>query len=43
MARISTDNIGMNYDWPEGSYERREEIFQDHVNYDLGNVVLFSE
>lgn len=33
---ISTDNLGMNYDWPEGSYHRREEIFQDHLNYDLG-------
>ena len=33
---FSTDNIGMNYEWPEGSYERREEIFQDHVNYALG-------
>jgi len=26
----------MNYDWPEGSYQRREEIFQDHLNYDPG-------
>ncbi|MFS0612795.1 FAD-dependent oxidoreductase [Lederbergia ruris] len=33
---FSTDYIGMNYDWPEGSYERREEFFQEHVNYDLG-------
>ncbi len=40
---ISTDNLGMNYDWPEGSYQRREEIFQDHLNYDLGDVVFFSE
>ncbi|WP_313886432.1 FAD-dependent oxidoreductase [Bacillus sp. SD088] len=33
---FSTDYIGMNYDWPEGSYEHREEIFQQHVDYDLG-------
>lgn len=33
---VSTDYIGMNYDWPDGSYERREEIFQAHVNYNLG-------
>ncbi|OZU88348.1 xanthan lyase [Virgibacillus indicus] len=33
---FSTDNIGMNYEWPEGSYETREEIFQDHVSYNLG-------
>lgn len=33
---FSTDHIGANYDWPEGSYERREAIFQDHVNYNMG-------
>lgn len=33
---FSTDNIGMNYDWPEGSYQRREEIYQDHVTYQQG-------
>jgi hypothetical protein len=33
---VSTDHIGMNYDWAEGSYARREEIFQDHVTYNLG-------
>lgn len=36
FGAVSTDYIGMNYDWPEGSYERREEIFQDHLNYNLG-------
>ncbi|WP_186670872.1 FAD-dependent oxidoreductase [Sporosarcina sp. BP05] len=36
FGAISTDNLGMNYDWPEGSYQRREEIFQDHLNYDQG-------
>lgn len=33
---FSTDYIGANYDCPDGSYERREEIFQDHVNYTIG-------
>lgn len=36
FGAFSTDNIGKNYDWPEGSYERREEIYQDHLTYDLG-------
>ncbi|MDW0112424.1 FAD-dependent oxidoreductase [Sporosarcina saromensis] len=39
---ISTDHIGMNYDWPEGSYQRREEIFQDHVNYDMGMLYFLA-
>ncbi|WP_172369956.1 FAD-dependent oxidoreductase [Sporosarcina jiandibaonis] len=39
---VSTDNIGMNYEWPEGSYERREEIFQDHVNYALGMLYFLA-
>lgn len=33
---FSTDHIGMNYDWPEGTYQRREEIYQDHVTYQQG-------
>lgn len=33
---FSTDMIGANYDWPEGSYSTREKIFQDHVNYQQG-------
>lgn len=39
---FSTDNIGMNYDWPEGSYARREEIFQDHLTYDLGMLYFLA-
>ncbi|MGP4106069.1 FAD-dependent oxidoreductase [Virgibacillus sp. L01] len=39
---VSTDNIGMNYQWPEGSYQTREEIFQDHVNYNLGMLYFLS-
>lgn len=33
---FSTDNIGMNYDYPEGSYERRREIIEEHENYQKG-------
>ncbi len=33
---FSTDNIGMNYDYPEASYERRAEIIQEHENYQKG-------
>ena len=33
---MSTDNIGMNYDYPEASYERRQEILEEHRRYQLG-------
>lgn len=33
---FSSDNIGKSDRWPEGSYEEREQIFQDHVNYHQG-------
>jgi len=33
---FSTDNIGMNYDYPEASYERRKEILAEHVRYQKG-------
>ncbi|MCA9074695.1 MAG: FAD-dependent oxidoreductase [Planctomycetaceae bacterium] len=33
---FSTDNIGMNYDYPEASYERRREIIAEHVVYQKG-------
>jgi hypothetical protein len=33
---FSTDNIGMNYDYPEASYERREEILKEHELYQKG-------
>ncbi|MFC4025061.1 FAD-dependent oxidoreductase [Oceanobacillus longus] len=39
---ISTDNISMNYEWPEGSYAKREEIFQDHVNYNMGMLYFLA-
>ena len=33
---FSTDNIGMNYDYPEGSYARRREIIAEHETYQKG-------
>lgn len=33
---VSTDYIGMNYDYPEASYERRREIVQEHEVYQKG-------
>ncbi len=33
---FSTDNIGMNYDYPEASYEERAEIIKEHELYQKG-------
>ncbi|MBI1248249.1 FAD-dependent oxidoreductase [bacterium] len=33
---FSTDNIGMNYDYPEATYERRQEIIKEHEQYQKG-------
>jgi len=33
---FSTDFIGMNYDYPEASYERRQEIIKEHTDYQQG-------
>ncbi|HOC69923.1 MAG TPA: FAD-dependent oxidoreductase, partial [Candidatus Hydrogenedentes bacterium] len=33
---FSTDNIGMNYEYPEASYERRREILREHEDYQKG-------
>jgi hypothetical protein len=33
---FSTDNIGMNYAYPDGSYKRRAEIIQEHEDYQKG-------
>ncbi|MEZ5944173.1 MAG: FAD-dependent oxidoreductase [Planctomycetaceae bacterium] len=33
---FSTDNIGLNYDYPEASYERRREIIKEHEVYQQG-------
>jgi len=33
---FSTDNIGMNWDYPDASYERRKEILEEHETYQKG-------
>lgn len=33
---FSTDNIGMNYAWPEADYAARERIFREHLLYTQG-------
>ncbi|MDZ4859806.1 MAG: FAD-dependent oxidoreductase [Candidatus Hydrogenedentes bacterium] len=33
---FSTDNIGKNYEWPDGDYATRDRIFQDHLLYQRG-------
>ncbi len=33
---LSFDNIGMNYDYPEATYQRREEIIKEHEIYQKG-------
>lgn len=33
---FSYDNIGMNWDYPEASYERRKEIIKEHETYQKG-------
>ncbi len=33
---FSTDNIGRNWDYPEATYARRQEIFDEHVRYQQG-------
>lgn len=33
---FSTDNIGMNYGYPEGSYEERAAIIKEHEDYQKG-------
>lgn len=38
---FSTDMIGMNYEWPEASYEQREEMFEDHVSYIKGLLYFY--
>jgi len=33
---FSSDNIGMNYEYPDGSYEKRNEIIKEHIDYQMG-------
>ncbi len=39
---FSTDNIGMNYDYPEASYARRREIIAEHETYQKGLMWLLA-
>ncbi|WP_146601840.1 FAD-dependent oxidoreductase [Novipirellula aureliae] len=36
VGPFSSDNIGMNYDYPEASYEERKAILDEHINYHKG-------
>ena len=33
---FSSDYIGMNYAWPDGSYEERDRMYEAHKNYQMG-------
>lgn len=35
---FSTDNLGLNYDWPEADYATRERIFAEHLLYQRGQM-----
>jgi hypothetical protein len=35
---VSTDFIGRNYQYPDGDYKTREQIIQNHINYQKGLV-----
>ena len=39
---VSTDNIGMNYDYPDGDYQTRERIFKEHLLYQQGLMWFLS-
>lgn len=39
---FSSDFIGMNFDYPEASYERRKEIIKEHENYQKGLLYFVS-
>jgi len=36
VGPFSSDNIGMNYEYPEASYEKRREILEEHISYHKG-------
>ena len=38
---FSTDMIGMNYEYPDGTYEQREKIIRDHTVYTKGLLYFF--
>ena len=38
---FSTDMIGMNYEYPEGTYDQRAQIIRDHTEYTKGLLYFF--
>ena len=38
---FSTDNIGMNYGYPEASYEDRARLVAEHETYQKGGTFIF--
>jgi FAD dependent oxidoreductase len=40
---FSMDNIGMSYDYPEASYERRREILREHEQYQKGLLYFIAQ
>lgn len=40
---FSFDNLGMSWEYPEASYERRKEIIEEHKNYQLGMLYFISQ
>jgi len=36
VGPFSSDNIGMNYEYPEASYDERKVILEEHINYHKG-------
>lgn len=38
---FSTDMIGMNYEYPEGTFEEREKIIADHTSYTKGLLYFY--
>ncbi len=39
---FSSDNIGMNYDYPDADYKRRREIILEHTSYQKGLLYFLS-
>lgn len=39
---FSMDNIGMNYDYPDGDYATREKILREHYQYQMGLCYFFA-
>lgn len=39
---FNTDNIGMNYEYPDGSYESRREIIKEHEVYQKGMMYFLA-